>query len=96
MCDHQQRSMSTSQKVGYLSPIRLQENMHKFVLSKENKEAAEKDKTPEEAEQAITEMRKRYENIYSLYLGNAMVKFQYRDFLIAPYNFGYWQLYLST
>ena len=44
--------------VGYLRPIKLQENMHKFVLSKEDRAKIEEDKTPEEVAEAIKEMQK--------------------------------------
>jgi hypothetical protein len=44
--------------VGYLSPIKLQENMHKFVLSKEDRAKIEEDKTPEEVAEAIKELKK--------------------------------------
>jgi hypothetical protein len=44
--------------VDYLSPIKLQENMHKFVLSKEDRAKVEKDKTPKEVVAAIKELQK--------------------------------------
>jgi hypothetical protein len=87
MCDHEQQPLPASQRVGYLSPIRLQEDMHKFRLSKEAIEKAEKDKTPAEAQKAITDMKKRYEAAYCLYIANAILRYQYRDFVLAPYNF---------
>jgi len=53
--------------VGYLSSIKLQENMHKFVLSKEDRAKVVKDKTPEEVAEAIKELQKKYEDDYALY-----------------------------
>ena len=51
-------SLSTRSMVDYLSPIKLQENMHKFVLSKEDRAKVEKDKTPKEVVAAIKELQK--------------------------------------
>jgi len=45
--------------VGYLSPIKLQENIHKFVLSKQDIAKIEKDKTPEEVAEAIKELQRK-------------------------------------
>jgi len=66
----------------------LEENMHKFRLAKEKREEVEKDKTPAEAAKAIKEMQITYEAEYALYLGRAMMRYQYREFMLAPYNFG--------
>ena len=49
-----------------MSPILIQENMHKFTLSKVEREKAEKDKTPEEAAAAIRQMRIKYEADYAV------------------------------
>ena len=66
--DHEQRSLLfTGSMVGYLSSIKLQENMHKFVLSKEDRAKVVKDKTPEEVAEAIKELQKKYEDDYALY-----------------------------
>ena len=73
--------------VGYLSPIKLQENMYKFVLSKEDRAKVEKDKTPEEVAEAIKELQRKYEDDYALYLGRSMLRYEYRDFILASYNF---------
>jgi hypothetical protein len=73
--------------VGYLSPIKLQENMHKFVLSKEDRAKIEEDKTPEEVAEAIKELQRKYEDNFALYLGRSMLRYKYRDFILAPYNF---------
>ena len=73
--------------VGYLSPIKLQENMHKFVLSKEDRAKIEEDKTPEEVAEAIKELQRKYEDNCALYLGRSMLRYKYRDFILAPYNF---------
>jgi len=86
--DHEQRSLTTGSMVGYLSPIRLQENMHKFVLTNEDRAKIEKDKTPEQVAEAVKELQRKYEDKYALYLGRAMLRYKYRDFILAPYNFG--------
>jgi len=62
--------------------------MHKFTLSKVDREKVEKDKTPEEAAAAIRQLKIKYEADYFLYLGRAMLRFQYRECILAPYNFG--------
>jgi len=73
--------------IGYLSPIKLQENMHKFVLSKEDRAKIEEDKTPEEVVEAIKELQRKYADNYALYLGRSMLRYKCRDFILAPYNF---------
>jgi hypothetical protein len=71
-----------------MSPILIQENMHKFTLSKVDREKAEKDKTPEEAAAAIRKMKIDFESRYCLYLARAMLRFQHMQCVLAPYNFG--------
>ena len=78
--------LSAGSMVGYLSPIKLQENMNKFVLSKEDRAKIEEDKTPEEVAEAIKELQRKYEDNYVLYLGRSMLRYKYRDFILAPYN----------
>jgi len=73
--------------VGYLSPIKLQENIHKFVLSKEDRAKIEKDKTPEEVAEAVKELQRKYVDDYAFDLGRSMLRYKYRDFILAPYNF---------
>jgi hypothetical protein len=71
-----------------MSPILIEENQHKFNLSKVDREKAEKDKTPEEAAAAIRKMQLDFETRYTLYLARAMLRFQHRKCVLAPYNFG--------
>jgi len=61
--------------------------MHKFVLSKEDRAKIEEDKTPEEVAEAIKELQRKYKDNYALYLGRSILRYKYRDFILAPYNF---------
>jgi hypothetical protein len=44
--------------------------------------------TPEEAQQHIEKMRKNFEAKYVICLGHAMLQYQHRESVVAPYNFG--------
>jgi hypothetical protein len=62
--------------------------MHKFVLTNEDRAKIEKDKTPEQVAEAVKELQRKYKDKYALYLGRAMLRYKYMDFILAPYNFG--------
>ena len=51
------------------------------------KRKIEEDKTLEEVAEAIKELQRKYEDNYALYLGTSMLRYKYRDFILAPYNF---------
>jgi uncharacterized protein YeeX (DUF496 family) len=46
-----------------------------------------KGKTDEEVEHRINTMKKDFEARYATYIGNALLKFQDREAIMAPYNF---------
>jgi hypothetical protein len=66
-------------------PILISEESHTFRISKDNEEL--KGKTDEEVEQRINTMKKDFEARYATYIANAMLKFQDREAIMAPYNF---------
>jgi len=53
----------------------------------EDRAKIEKDKTLEKVVEAIKELQTKYEDKYALYLGRSMLRYKYRDFILAPYNF---------
>jgi hypothetical protein len=76
---------SAGKRIGYLNPILISEENHTFRIGKDNEEL--KGKTNEEVEERINTMKKDFEARYATYIGNAMLKFQDREGIMAPYNF---------
>ena len=77
--------VSASKRVGYLNPILISEEGHTFRIGKDNDEI--RGKTDEEVEKRIKEMKKDFEARYATYIGHAMLQFQDREAIMAPYNF---------
>jgi hypothetical protein len=75
---------SAGKRIGYLNPILISEESHTFRIDKDNKEL--KGKTDEEVEEHINNMKKDFEARYATYIRNAMLKFQDREAIMAPYN----------
>lgn len=73
------------ERVGYLNPQRICEQQHTFTVGKDEEKL--KDKTPEEAETIIAEMKKTFEAEYTVYIGHALLQFKNRKCIVAPYNF---------
>ncbi len=76
---------SASKRVGYLNPILISEESHTFRIGKDNEEL--KGKTDEEVEHRINTVKKDFEARYATYIANAMLQFQDREAIMAPYNF---------
>ena len=76
---------SASKRVGYLNPILISEESHTFRIVKHKDEI--RGKTDEEGEKRIKEMKKDFEARYATYIGHAMLQFQDREAIMAPYNF---------
>jgi hypothetical protein len=76
---------STSKRIRYLNPILISKESHTFRISKDNEEL--KGKTDEEVEERINTMKKDFEARYATYIGNAMLKFQDKEAIMAPYIF---------
>jgi len=66
--------------------MKICEDEHTFKIGPNNYEI--KGMTLEEAQQHIKEMRKNFEAKYAVYLGHAMLQYQHRESVVAPYNFG--------
>jgi hypothetical protein len=78
-------SASAGKRIGYLNPILIFEESHTFRVGKDNEEL--KGKMDEEVEERINTMKKYFEARYATYIGNAMLKFQDTEAIMAPYNF---------
>jgi hypothetical protein len=78
-------SVSADKRIGYLNPILIFEESHTFRIGKDNEGL--KGKTDEEVEEHINTMKKDFEARYITYIRNAMLKFQDREAIMAPYNF---------
>jgi hypothetical protein len=76
---------NVGKRIGYLNPILICEESHTFRIGKDNKEL--KGKTDEEVEHRINTMKKDFEARCATYIANAMLKFQDREAIMAPYNF---------
>jgi hypothetical protein len=71
--------------LGYFNPILICKESHTFRIGKDNEEV--RVKTDEEVEHCINTMKKAFEARYATYIGNALLKFQDREAVMAPYNF---------
>jgi hypothetical protein len=69
----------------YLYTILISVESHTFRIGKDNEEL--KGKMDEEVEHRINTMKKDFEARYPTYIKNAMLKFQEREAIMAPYNF---------
>jgi predicted Zn-dependent protease len=76
---------SASKRVGYLNPIKICENSHTFRIEKDNE--ALQGLTDEEIEVRIQDLKKDFEATYATYIEHAMLQFQDRESIVAPYNF---------
>jgi hypothetical protein len=76
---------SADKRIGYLNPIVISKESHTFRIGKDNEEL--NGKTNEEVEERINTMKKDFEARYTTYIGNAMLKFQYMEAIMAPYTF---------
>ena len=76
---------NAGKRIGYLNPILICEESHTFRIGKDNEVL--KGKTDEEVEKRIKEMKKDFEARYATYIGHAMLQFQDREAIMAPYNF---------
>jgi hypothetical protein len=76
---------SAGKRIGYLNLILICEGNNTFRIGKDNEELTWK--TNEEVEHRINTMKKDFEARYTTYIGNALIKFQDREAIMAPYNF---------
>ena len=76
---------SASKRVGYLNLIKICEDNHTFRIGKGNE--ALQGLTDEEIEVRIQDLKKDFEARYATYIGHAMLQFQDRESIVAPYNF---------
>jgi hypothetical protein len=77
---------NAGKRAGYLSPMKICENEHKFRIGQDHEEL--KGKSPDEAKKIAQDMKKKFEATYAFYIANAMLQYQHREFIVAPYNFG--------
>jgi hypothetical protein len=76
---------NAGKRIGYLNPILICKESHTFRIGKDNEEL--KGKTNEEVEHRINTVKKDFEARYATYIANAMLKFQDKEAIMAPYNF---------
>jgi hypothetical protein len=76
---------SAGKRIGYLNPILICEESHTFKIGKDNEQL--KGKTDEEVEERLKIMKKEIETSFTTYIANTMIQFQYREAIMAPYNF---------
>ena len=75
-----------NERVVYLNPMNICEELHTFRIGKNNEELEGLE--GEEREKKIADMKKQFDAKYAFYIGNAMIQFQDRESVVAPYNFG--------
>jgi hypothetical protein len=76
---------TAGKRIGYLNTILISVESHTFRIGKDNEEL--KGKMDEEVEHRINTMKKDFQARYPTYIKNAMLKFQEREAIMAPYNF---------
>jgi hypothetical protein len=76
---------NAGKRIGYLNPILICEESHTFRIGKDNEVL--KGKMDEEVEHCINTMKNDFEARYTTYIANAMLKFQDREAIMAPYKF---------
>ena len=77
---------SASKRVAYLSPMKICEEQHNFRI--EDKHDFLEGLDPAERKKIIDENRLDYECKYDLYIALTLLKYQDRECVVAPYNFG--------
>jgi len=77
---------STSKRVAYLSPVKICEEHHTFRIGDNHNSLQGLD--PTERAKVIDEKQRKFECKYDLYIALALLKFQDRECIMAPYNFG--------
>ena len=77
---------SASKRVAYLSPMKICEEQHNFRIGDKHDSLEGLD--PAERKKIIDESRLDYECKYDLYIALALLKYQDRECVVAPYNFG--------
>jgi len=77
---------SATKRVAYLSPINICEEQHTFRIGNNHDSLQGLD--PAERVKVIDEKRLNYECKYDLHITLALLKYQDRECVVAPYNFG--------
>jgi len=77
---------SASKRVAYLSPMKIYEEHHNFRIGDNHDSLQGLD--PTERTKVIDENRLNYECKYDLYIALALLKYQDRERVVAPFNFG--------
>jgi len=77
---------SVSKRVAYLSSMKICEEQHTFRFGDKHNSLQGLD--PAERTKVIDENRLNYECKYDLYIALALLKYQERECVVAPYNFG--------
>lgn len=75
-----------SKRAGYLNPTLICEDRHKFRVGKDNPELLGLE--GDEWEKKFKEMKMAYESKYAFYIATALLKYQDRESVVAPYHFG--------
>ena len=71
--------------IGYLNPMLIDKSEHVFRVGKDHDEL--KGLKGKAKEEKLVKMEKDFNAKFAFYLGNAMLKWQDRQVIIAPYHF---------
>ena len=77
---------SASKSVAYVIPMKICEERHNFRIKDKHDSLQGLD--PAERKKIIDENRLDYECKYDFYIALALLKYQDRECVVAPYNFG--------
>ena len=75
-----------NERVAYLNPINICQERHTFRIGEHNRllEGLE----GEVRDKKIHDLKLEFESKYSFYIAMALLRFQDRESIMAPYNFG--------
>ena len=77
---------SASKRVAYLSPMKICKEQHNFRIGYQHDSLEGLE--PVERKKIIDESRLDYKCKYDLYIDLALLKYQDRECVVSPYNFG--------
>ena len=87
MQDHEQKWRPLKERVGYLNPYLINQRAMTFELQKDDAAKLDAITDKKERAKALYDMKKDHNAHFALYIGRALIKYQRRSCIVAPYNF---------
>ena len=75
-----------NERVAYLNPMNICQERHIFRIGENSKELEGLE--GEERDKKSRDLKLQFESKYSFYIAMALLKFQDRESVVTPYNFG--------